>query len=144
MSDQARARSAIPAELRDMRIDRRLIASYAMKCAELAAKGEIEESDAEALYAHWREASGRHGPIDQNQSTFRVQASKLRLFVRLGREMGEEGPKLLRRGAEAHASLPADGRVPSLYTALVIVARLQLALLPAVLSDGKLRNLLAR
>jgi hypothetical protein len=69
---------------------------------------------------------------------------KLRLFVRLGREMGEDGPKLLRRAAEAHASLPADGRVLSLYTAFVIVARLQLALLSVALSDGKLRKLLTR
>jgi hypothetical protein len=58
-----------------MRIDRRLIASYALKCGQLAAKGEIEESDAEALYAHWREASGRRDPIDHDQSTLRVQAS---------------------------------------------------------------------
>ena len=88
----------------------------------------------------------------------KLDSSKLRQFIVLGRVCGDEGVELIRRAKAIHAEIyRSSGRerlkLPSTYSALVAVSRAQLAALHQqdmagggmrMLTDGEIRKVLSR
>jgi hypothetical protein len=90
----------------------------------LASRGQVSEVDGTDLYRRFSKG--------QDVGSLAVQVSKLRQFIVLGRKCGRDGVDLIRRARAIHAenchSSAGDRlKYSSTYSALVAVARVQLA-----------------
>lgn len=90
--------------------------NLAIELAELAKAGEINEDDAEEIYATYIKESTGLKPIRANPS-FRVNVSKLRQIIRC------KSPALLKRVAKLHNDRRGE-RLRPLYHCMVDAARI--------------------
>lgn len=101
---------------------RRIMAHAAIDIAHSAARGEIDETDADRLYTiYYQAAKGVKITTDNKcEAGFRVNTSKMRQIIKAA------NPELLVRVMKASDRVPMGRRKP-LYAAMVDACRSQLA-----------------
>lgn len=120
---------------------RNVLPELALDVARAAAAGELDVDDAALIYETYLKQARHVTKVNLGEPANRVQVSKLRQIIKLAAEHRRKAVDLIVRVQKVHASLERkDWRVPSLYSCLVSVARVQLSR-PKLLTDGEIIKL---